>query len=303
MLSAKSWKPEAIVRLVVSVFICVTAGSLLACLTHAGGFHAKAGWRLWLPAVGAFAGLATTLILLRRSWTLELFLRRTAVWLTSFYVGFFLAAWAEKIAGPPPEPGSAQQVVIGVLSLQGAGLLLTWAFLREHGTTWRAAFGFGNDWRRAVLVGIIVAGIFLPLAGGLQRAVLILLEHLPRLPLGPEEQPAVQALRIASSWVDRSVLGLITIVLAPVAEEILFRGILYPGIKQAGFPRLALWGTALLFAAVHVNFVSFLPLFMLALVLTVLYERTDNLLAPIAAHSLFNALNFAMLYTLEKRLS
>ncbi len=33
----------------------------------------------------------------------------------------------------------------------------------------------------------------------------------------------------------------------------------------------------------------------LALVLTWLYEKTDNLLAPIAAHSLFNALNFIAL--------
>jgi membrane protease YdiL (CAAX protease family) len=32
-----------------------------------------------------------------------------------------------------------------------------------------------------------------------------------------------------------------------------------------------------------------------------LYERTNNLLAPIAAHSAFNGLNFAMLYVLERR--
>ena len=48
--------------------------------------------------------------------------------------------------------------------------------------------------------------------------------------------------------------------LAPVAEELLFRGILYPAIKQAGFPRLALWGTSLLFAAMHMNLVTFVPL-------------------------------------------
>jgi membrane protease YdiL (CAAX protease family) len=33
--------------------------------------------------------------------------------------------------------------------------------------------------------------------------------------------------------------------------------------------------------------------------LTVLYEKTGNLLAPIAAHSAFNALNFGLLYLLE----
>jgi membrane protease YdiL (CAAX protease family) len=33
---------------------------------------------------------------------------------------------------------------------------------------------------------------------------------------------------------------------------------------------------------------TLVPLFMLALALTWLYERTDNLLAPITMHSLFN---------------
>jgi hypothetical protein len=79
----------------------------------------------------------------------------------------------------------------------------------------------------------------------------------------------------------------------------LFRGILYPAIKQAGFPRIALWSTVLLFAAVHLNAVTFLPLAVLALILTALYERTDNLLAPITAHALFNALNFVALFLTE----
>ena len=39
-----------------------------------------------------------------------------------------------------------------------------------------------------------------------------------------------------------------------------------------------------------------MPLFVLALALTWLYEKTDNLLAPIAAHSLFNAANLVVLF-------
>jgi membrane protease YdiL (CAAX protease family) len=40
----------------------------------------------------------------------------------------------------------------------------------------------------------------------------------------------------------------------------------------------------------------FVPLFALALALTWLYEKTDNLLAPIFAHSLFNAANLVALH-------
>jgi membrane protease YdiL (CAAX protease family) len=95
-------------------------------------------------------------------------------------------------------------------------------------------------------------------------------------------------------------MAVAAVLLAPLAEEVLFRGILYPAIKQAGHPRLALWGTALLFAAVHLNVATFVPLTVLALVLTALYEWTNNLLAPIAAHVLFNAFNVVLLVVLQQ---
>jgi membrane protease YdiL (CAAX protease family) len=50
------------------------------------------------------------------------------------------------------------------------------------------------------------------------------------------------------------------------------------------------------------NLATFIPLAALALMLTLLYERMDNLLAPITAHALFNAANFAMLYSLQDKL-
>jgi hypothetical protein len=98
------------------------------------------------------------------------------------------------------------------------------------------------------------------------------------------------------TWLERAIMGIVVIGIAPVGEELLFRGILYPAIKQAGFPHLALWGTSLLFAAIHANLAKFVPLLVLALVLTQLYERTNNLLAPIGAHVVFNALNFVLIF-------
>jgi len=145
--------------------------------------------------------------------------------------------------------------------------------------------------------GAILACVFLPLGMALQWLCGLIMVHLPHLNLKPEEQEAVQTLEMAATWFPRVILGVVTIVLAPAAEEMLFRGILYPAIKQAGFPRLALWGTAVIFAAIHLNLVTFVPLLVLAVALTLLYERTDNLLAPITAHALFNAMNFIILYS------
>jgi membrane protease YdiL (CAAX protease family) len=70
---------------------------------------------------------------------------------------------------------------------------------------------------------------------------------------------------------------------------------LYPFVKQLGWRRLAWFGVSFAFALIHDAAATFVPLFVLALALTWLYEKTDNLLAPIAAHSLFNAANLVIL--------
>jgi uncharacterized protein len=57
-----------------------------------------------------------------------------------------------------------------------------------------------------------------------------------------------------------------------------------------------LWGSALLFGAIHATGAIFVPLTLFALALAWLYDKTDNLLAPIAAHSSFNAVNLVLLY-------
>jgi membrane protease YdiL (CAAX protease family) len=50
------------------------------------------------------------------------------------------------------------------------------------------------------------------------------------------------------------------------------------------------------FAAVHQNWGVLLPLTIMGLFQVMLYERTDNLLAPITAHALFNGINVFYFY-------
>ena len=50
-----------------------------------------------------------------------------------------------------------------------------------------------------------------------------------------------------------------------------------------------------MFALIHGDVAIFVPLFVLALALTWLYEQTGSLLAPIAVHGLFNAANLVLL--------
>lgn len=302
MLPAKPWKFEAVARLVLGVFLCMFAGSLVLSAFQFSATTRKLAYEFYGALALSLVFLAITLFLIRRPWRLEKIAQQLAVVLVCFYAGLLLGSWAQKLAGPAFGP-SVEQMIVASLSFQGAALLLVGAFLREHGATWSEAFGFRNQWRHALLLGFIVACLFLPIGWSLQWLSAKVMLHLPRLHLKPEEQEAVQTLQLAGTWVSRLVLGIITILLAPVAEEVLFRGILYPWIKQLGYPRLALWGSSLLFAAVHVNLMTFVPLTFLALALALLYERTNNLLASITAHALFNGFNFTLLYIFEEALN
>jgi len=184
-------------------------------------------------------------------------------------------------------------IVAGTLSFQGATWLLIPFFLRQHGISWAAAFGFrGLGIKRALLMAIGFIVVVLPVVLLLQYASIHALE---KLGFPPDDQVAVKLLTDAKSVWTTVYLGVFAVVLAPVAEEFVFRGMLFPFVKQLGFPKLAWFGVSFLFALIHLNAPTLVPLFVFALALTWLYDRTDNLLAPITAHALFNAANLAVL--------
>lgn len=295
MLSSRPWKANAIVRLFLCLVVCFFCGSLLVGVLHHAQVEPKQDLRYYRLTASALGCAAVALVFVYRAWTRENVISRLGGYLLCLYGGILLGTFADKTAqavGP-----SVSQMIIAALSLQGAALILIPHFLHEQNLSWREAFGFGQNRKRAILLGAILACVFLPVGMTLQWLSAQAMVHLPHLQLKPQEQEAVQTLEMAVTWFNRMALAIVTIIVAPIAEEMLFRGILYPAIKLAGFPRLALWGTALLFAAIHLNLVTFIPLAVLALALTVLYERTDNLLGPITAHALFNAMNFVILYS------
>jgi membrane protease YdiL (CAAX protease family) len=298
MLPEKPWRVEAALRLFARLVICMFMGtsmnSALGILLNPRPTHATASLILTVAALGLFA---SALVVLGRPWQPDRFARNAVILLVCFYGGLSLTWGAMRGPAQPAEvEHSALEVLIAMLSFQGAALVLVHGFLRKHQIGWADAFGLTLEEPRALLLGMAVAFIFLPLAWGLQSTSALVLDHLH---VPAQEQEAVQVLRSTESWTCGLLLGIAAILVVPVAEEILFRGILYPMIKQRGFPRLAWWGTSLLFGAIHFNLVTFLPLTVLALCLIWLYERTRNLLAPITAHALFNAMNFAALFLSE----
>lgn len=70
----------------------------------------------------------------------------------------------------------------------------------------------------------------------------------------------------------------------PIAEELLFRGVVYGRLKLYIGGRAALIGSALLFGIFHVNLVQFLYAALLGLLLAVLVEWTGYLYPAILGH-------------------
>lgn len=191
-------------------------------------------------------------------------------------------------------PDGFASVLLATLSFQGMAWVLICVFLKWHGVGWRQAFGFNSPGlRRSLWLAGGVLLLALPLVLGLEHVSAWALD---RLGWPAEDQRAVDLILNAKSWWMRGYLAFFAMVLAPVAEEFVFRGVLFPFFRQRGWPWLAWCGVSFLFALIHVNAPTFVPLFVLALVFTWLYEKTDCLLAPIAAHSLFNAANLVLLF-------
>lgn len=88
-----------------------------------------------------------------------------------------------------------------------------------------------------------------------------------------------------------SIIILLTIgavLIAPVAEEFMFRLVLFNTIEQFFGRTFANVSTSMIFAVSHLKPEQILPLFILATVLQRSLNQSHNILLPIAIHSLFN---------------
>jgi len=97
------------------------------------------------------------------------------------------------------------------------------------------------------------------------------------------KQPAVIGVMIA-----------LAVLIAPITEELLFRATFFRYLRTRVPRPIALWIPGVIFAALHVNWVtldglaSFAPLVVLAVIFSIAFERTGEIGTAMVAHSLFN---------------
>ncbi|MGD7652978.1 MAG: CPBP family glutamic-type intramembrane protease [Verrucomicrobiales bacterium] len=101
-------------------------------------------------------------------------------------------------------------------------------------------------------------------------------------------QETVQLLQQSEDPVVLGLMAFAAVVAAPICEEVVFRGYLYPVLKRYGGMWPAAIATALVFGAAHGSMTALLPLVIFGGLLVYLYERTGSLWAPMAVHFCFN---------------
>jgi membrane protease YdiL (CAAX protease family) len=83
--------------------------------------------------------------------------------------------------------------------------------------------------------------------------------------------------------------------MAPVCEELFFRGVIFGSARAAGLNNVGVALSAVLFASVHVSLLLAPFYLIFAVVMCWLYARTGTLAAPIAAHATLNSVACAAL--------
>jgi membrane protease YdiL (CAAX protease family) len=153
----------------------------------------------------------------------------------------------------------------------------------------RAQFPLGL--RRILVSGVATFLILLPIVHVVSILWGLLLTSLG-LPMEPQDLVRMFA-EAKSGWM-LALLIVVATVVAPMAEESVFRGGLYRFLLSRLPHSAALMVPALIFASLHVNwttyegFSSWLPLMVLAVVFSLAYRRTGNIGTTIVAHGLFN---------------
>ncbi len=99
---------------------------------------------------------------------------------------------------------------------------------------------------------------------------------------------------------DLSIAFLVIVILAPVVEEVFFRGFIMRTLVDRVGKYTGSIFSALLFAIFHFQFQTIIPLFILGMILSGIMLRTRSIWGPIAFHVFNNAIAFTVEYLILK---
>ena len=183
-------------------------------------------------------------------------------------------------------------VIILSVALHWSTLIVLAVVLRMRGLAWQHVFGsslfrLGGDLRR----GLIAYLAMLPVVYICSVAYRLVL-HLVGMEL--EVQDVARIITDDASPMIHVYLLFVGVILGPIAEELLFRGMLFPILARRIGTVESVLIVSVLFGAIHVHLPSFLPLCIVSMALCMAYVYSGSIAVPIAMHALFNGVNLLL---------
>lgn len=126
-------------------------------------------------------------------------------------------------------------------------------------------------------------------------SLLLLSLHIPGLDMSQKQQIGFSGLEQGYEFV---AAFLALVVLAPIFEEIIFRGYLYGRLRAYGGPVLSAVLTSSAFAIVHLQLNVSIDVFILSLFLCFLREKFDSIWPGVFVHAFKNGLAYIFLFIL-----
>ncbi len=214
-----------------------------------------------------------------------------------FFLGLFIVAPLPFVL-PFLAFGEDSSQFLGAALITGAGseagliVVAAWFTFRKYGGSWER-LGFRRpSWST---LGYAVAAVVAALVLANLYDAIIRVFDIDVLRSERDDQ-------LPNEVLDRNLLlaisGIVVIGFAPVCEETFFRGFILPGMARAWGIGIAISASALTFSAAHVGpnmHKTIVPILIIGAVLGFTYYRSQNLLASIGAHLIFNTLAFILL--------
>ena len=227
--------------------------------------------------------------LVRRAWSTP----EIGTVLAALLLLYVLAAFSGRFFYADQIPVAQLAIAVGV----DAGVLALIALLgRRRGSSWGEGFGMGfQQLEKAWLAPLFYLALLPALMLATQASGWLL-----ELLTGKEAelQKAAQFIAEGRPWL-RVAYATVAILVAPLFEEIMFRGLLFPYLVKRGGLAGGTAMVSLVFAGLHFHLPSFVPLALLSAGLCLAYWRTGSLWVGIGMHAIFNTVSILALNLLS----
>jgi uncharacterized protein len=242
--------------------------------------------------------------------TLEAPRREGATWSWLEAVGVYVVAFL--IAGMLSVPvlnafeedsDLANMTATVVAAVVIIGILVGWLTMYHRGWVGVMRLPDTGRWGAEIVAGVLFGvGLYIVAVVFVGGILLILLNA-----LSGDQVQAPEQVPEGLSRVGIVVTSLYAIVIAPLGEELFFRGILFRTLRDRHGLRIAVLGSAVAFGLIH-----FIPgdavdtmLLMLVMAFTggalaYIYERRGTIVAPLVAHMTFNVIGLALILGLQR---